>query len=200
MNVGILLFDDVQVTDFTGPYDVFMVAGRSPGSTEPPLFDSFTLSSEAEVTCAGGLRVRTDYRLGDHPPIELLVVPGGSGTRREENNPHLIDWVKARAEGSQIAATVCTGARLMAKTGLWDGLRATTHWNSIEYLRTTFPAIEVVEGVRYVDAGKYVSSAGITAGIDLSLHLVERLHGYEVARRAARALEYDYWEGFNRAS
>ncbi len=198
MNVGILLFDDVQVTDFTGPFDVFSVAGRGPGATGEPPFSVFTISREPNVRCAGGLRVTTDYTLGEHPLIELLVVPGGNGTRREENNPELLEWIKRAAEASEIAATVCTGARLLAKTGLWDGLRVTTHWNSIAYVRETYPAIDVVEGVRYVDAGKYVSSAGITAGIDLALHLVERLHGFEVAQRTARILEYDYWEGFSR--
>ena len=83
----------------------------------------------------------------------------------------------------------------MAKTGLWDGIKATTHWASIDFMRQTFPAIEVIENVRYVDSGKYVSSAGVTAGFDMALHLVERLHGRDVAARAARLLEYDYWEG-----
>lgn len=201
MNVGILLFDEVQVTDFTGPFDVF-TAARPVGSARDaaPLFNVFTLATTPEVRCAGGLVVKTDYRLDNHPPIELLVLPGGQGTRREENNPAMIDWVRrtAEADATQIAATVCTGARLMAKTGLWDGLRVTTHWNSIDYLREAYPAIDVAEGVRYVDSGKYVSSAGITAGIDLALHLVERLHGYDVAHQAARLLEYDYWEGFKR--
>jgi transcriptional regulator GlxA family with amidase domain len=197
MNVGILLFDDVQVTDFTGPFDVFLVASRV-GQDSEPRFDIFTLAAAPEVRCAGGLVVKVDHSLNEHPLIDLLVVPGGNATRREENNADLIDWIKTTAEATEITASVCTGARLMAKTGLWDGLEVTTHWNSIEYLRDTFPTLVVVEGVRYVDAGKFVSSAGITAGFDLALHLVERLHGLEHANLTARLLEYDYWEGYSR--
>jgi transcriptional regulator GlxA family with amidase domain len=199
MNVGILLFDDVQVTDFTGPFDVFLVASRV-GQDAEPRFNIFTLAAATEVRCAGGLVVKVDHGLNEHPPIDLLVVPGGNGTRREENNADLIDWIKTTAEATEITASVCTGARLMAKTGLWNGLEVTTHWNSIEYLRDTFPTLIVVEGVRYVDAGKFVSSAGITAGFDLALHLVERLHGIEHANLTARLLEYDYWEGYSRSS
>ena len=188
MNVGILLFDDVQLTDFTGPYDVFVFARDAQGE---PAFRVFTLAASPEVRCNGGLIVRTDFGLDDHPPIELLLVPGGRGVRSEENNPALIDWIRDAANASTLAATVCTGARLMAKTGLWDGLQATTHWNSIEYLRSTFPTVEVLEEVRYVDAGKYLSSAGITAGIDLALYIVERLHGSDEAARVARGMEYE---------
>jgi transcriptional regulator GlxA family with amidase domain len=201
MNVGILLFDDVQLTDFTGPLDVFLAASRVAQQPDAgPRFNIFTLASPSEVRCDGGLIVKIDNRLDDHPPIDLLVVPGGSGTRREENNPDLINWIRKAAEATMITASVCTGARLMAKTGLWDGLEVTTHWNSIEYLRNTFPALTVVEGVRYVDAGKFVSSAGITAGIDMALHLIERLRGMEHANLTARYLEYDYWEGYSRAT
>ncbi len=202
MNVGILIFDGVQLTDFTGPYDVFNAARSGPAG-EPgseAFFTVFTLAPTREVRSSGGLAITADYSLDEHPPIELLLVPGGQGTRREENNPALVDWIRDASQTAMIAATVCTGARLMANTGLWDGLKATTHWASIEFLRNTFPAVEVIEGVRYVDSGKYVSSAGVTAGFDLALHLVERLHGREVAARAARLLEYDYWEGNKAAS
>jgi transcriptional regulator GlxA family with amidase domain len=188
VNVGILLFDDVQLTDFTGPYDVFIFARNAKGE---PAFRVFTLAASPEVRCNGGIIVRPDFSLDDHPPIELLLVPGGRGVRSEENNPALIDWIRDTADTSTLAATVCTGARLMAKTGLWDGLQATTHWNSIEFLRSTFPAVDVLEEVRYVDAGKYLSSAGVTAGIDLALYIVERLHGAEEAARVARGLEYE---------
>lgn len=188
MRTGILLFDGVQLTDFTGPYDVFVIARNGQGE---PAFEVFTLASTPEVHCNGGLVVRPDFTLDDHPPIELLLVPGGRGVRSEENNASLIDWIRDAANTSTLAATVCTGARLMARTGLWDGLQATTHWNSIEYLRTTFPAVQVLEDVRYIDAGKYLSSAGITAGIDLALYIVSRLHGPDEAARVARGMEYE---------
>jgi transcriptional regulator GlxA family with amidase domain len=170
-------------------------AGFHPGNA-PPVFDIFTVAEHEIVHVDGGQRVLTDYRLNDHPVIDLLVVPGGPGTRRESDHVAMIEWLRGTAASAAIVATVCTGARLMARTGQWDGVPVTTHWNSRDYLRETFPATEVVEGVRYVDAGKFVSSAGVTAGIDLALHLVERLHGHEAAAQTARILEYDYWEGF----
>lgn len=196
MNVGMLLFDDVTVTDFTGPYDVFRAARPLgvPASEPRPLFSVFTVGEWETVRCNGGLRVLTDHRLDDHPPIEILVVPGGWGTRREVNNAQLVAWIERTARAAQLATSVCTGALLMAQTGLLDGLRATTHWASLDWLRSACPNVQVVSGVRFVDAGKFVSSAGVSAGLDMALHVVERLHGAAVAAQTARQLEYDYWE------
>jgi transcriptional regulator GlxA family with amidase domain len=202
MSVGILLFDDVTVTDFTGPYDVFRAARPLgvPASEPRPLFTIFTVAEQDVVRCNGGLRVLADYRLGEHPPIELLVVPGGFGTRREMDNPRLIAWIDRTARAAKLATSVCTGALLLAKAGLFDGRPATTHWASVDLLRNVAPAVDVRTNVRYVDAGPVVSSAGVSAGIDMALHVVERLHGPDVARQTARQLEYDSWEGFRSAS
>lgn len=202
MSVGILLFDNVTVTDFTGPYDVFRAARPLgvPASEPQPLFTLFTVAEQEVVRCNGGLRVLADYRLDEHPPIELLVVPGGFGTRREVNNARLIAWLDRTAQGATLVTSVCTGALLLAKAGLLAGRPATTHWASIDLLRQVAPAVEVRTNVRYVDAGPVVSSAGVSAGIDMALHVVERLHGPAVARQTARQLEYDYWEGFRGAS
>lgn len=200
MRVGILLFDDVTVTDFTGPYDVFRAARPLgvPASEPRPLFALFTVAEHEVVQCNGGLRVLADYRLDDHPPIDLLLVPGGFGTRREVNNGRLIDWIGRVAQQAQLTTSVCTGALLLAKAGLLDGRPATTHWASIDLLRRIAPEVEVRSGVRYVDAGPVVSSAGVSAGIDMALHVVERLHGSAVAAQTARQLEYDFWEGSRR--
>lgn len=198
-NVGILLFDRVQVTDFSGPYDVFVLArpAGTPNPAEaPPLFRVFTVAEGESVVCEGGLRVVSDHRLDEHPPIDLLVVPGGLGVFPLRENAAVLGWIRRTAETAQLAASVCIGALLMADAGLWGGGRATTHWMFLDALRQASPGLEVLEGVRHVDAGKFLSSAGITAGIDMALHALERLRGHEVAAQTARILEYDYWEGF----
>jgi transcriptional regulator GlxA family with amidase domain len=201
-NVGILLYDHVQVTDFTGPYDVFVLArpaGQPDPSKPPPLCQVFTVAQKETVTCWGGLRVRTDYRLDQHPPrhppIEILVVPGGLGVFQVRGDPTVMAWIESTAKAAQLAASVCIGALLLGELGLFNGLPATTHWSYLDELRRIAPSAEVLGGVRYADAGKIISSAGISAGIDMALHVLERLHGREVADQTARILEYDSWEG-----
>jgi transcriptional regulator GlxA family with amidase domain len=194
MNIGILIFDDVEVLDFCGPFEVFSVAARigSEASREPP-FTVFTLAEHANgqlIRCVGGLLVQPHYSLDDHPPIDLLVVPGGWGTRREVDNPRLIEWIRAQAATAQLTTSVCTGAFLLGRAGLLEGRKATTHWASIERLRGSLPGATVLENIRYVDEGKIVTSAGISAGIDMALHLVARLQGDELARQTARQMEY----------
>ncbi len=194
MNVGILIFDDVEVLDFCGPFEVFSVAaklGQEDGK-EPP-FTAFTLAERANgqpIRCAGGLLVQAQYGLDDHPPIDLLVVPGGWGTRREVDNPRLIAWIRAQSERAQLTASVCTGAFLLGRAGLLEGRQVTTHWASIERLRKSLPNATVLEDIRYVDEGPIVTSAGISAGIDMALHLVGRLQGDDLARQTARQMEY----------
>jgi transcriptional regulator GlxA family with amidase domain len=194
MNIGILIFDDVEVLDFCGPFEVFSVAARVAQETgNESAFTVFTLAERADgqpVRCAGGLCVQPEYSLDTHPPIDLLVVPGGWGTRREIDNARLIDWIRAQATRVQITSSVCTGAFLLGRAGLLEGHRVTTHWASIERLRASLPGAHVLEGIRYVDEGSIVTSAGISAGIDMALHLVARLQGDEVARQTARRMEY----------
>jgi transcriptional regulator GlxA family with amidase domain len=188
--VGILIFDDVEVLDFCGPFEVFSVAARI-AEGEPPAFTVFTAAERADLVAArGGLRVRPDYTLADHPPIDLLVVPGGWGTRREVNNTDLIAWIARVAAGSRLTTSVCTGAFLLAKAGLLEGRAATTHWQSLDRLAASYPDIEVRRETRWVDEGAVVTSAGISAGIDMSLHIVERLLGRERAEATARHMEY----------
>jgi transcriptional regulator GlxA family with amidase domain len=196
MNVGILLYDGVQVTDFTGPYDVFTLArpaGTSPLEA-PPLFRIFTVAQQETISCEGGLRVLSDHRLHDHPSVDVLVVPGGMGVFRVREDAAVIAWVKRTAESAQLATSVCVGSLLLGELGLFDGAPATTHWMFLDELRKVAPRAKVSGGVRYADAGKFISAAGISAGIDMALHALERLHGPEVAAQTARILEYDYWE------
>jgi transcriptional regulator GlxA family with amidase domain len=197
-NVGILLFDGVQVTDFTGPYDVFVLArpAGTPNPVEaPPLFRVFTIAQQETVTCEGGLRVLSDYRLHAHPAVEVLVVPGGLGVFRLREDAAVMGWIHRTAETAQLATSVCLGALLMGEVGLFEGVPATTHWMFLDELRRIAPHAEVRGGIRYADAGKVLSSAGISAGIDMALHALERLHGREVAAQTAHILEYDYGEG-----
>lgn len=190
-NVGILIFPDVELLDFCGPYEAFTAANYGSGEQ---WFNVFTVAEQAgEIETRAGMRVIPDYHFGDAPPIDVLVVPGGQGTRHEVNNPVLIDWVHAASVAAELSTSVCTGAFLIAKAGLLKhGSSATTHWASIERMRETFPHITVQEGVRFVDDGAVVSSAGVSAGIDMSLHVIARLCGVDVAAASARLMEYDY--------
>ncbi|HEY7124010.1 MAG TPA: DJ-1/PfpI family protein [Ktedonobacterales bacterium] len=192
MNVGILLFEDVEVLDFAGPFEVFSVAAKTASETDSNSpFTVFTLAEHAGlVRCAGGLKVQPDYTVYDHPLIHLLIVPGGWGTRREVENKQLIDWIRSQAAHAQLITSVCTGAFLLGRAGLLEGHRVTTHWASIERLRHSLPNATVLEDVRFLDEGAIVTSAGISAGIDMALHLVARLHSAELAKETARRMEY----------
>jgi transcriptional regulator GlxA family with amidase domain len=198
--VGILIFEDVEVLDFCGPFEVFSVAARI-AEDEPPAFTVFTVAERAGLVSArGGLLVQPDYIITDHPPIDLLVVPGGWGTRREVNNAELIAWIARVAAGSRLTTSVCTGAFLLAKAGLLKGHAATTHWQSLDRLAASYPEIEVRRETRWVDEGAVVTSAGISAGIDMSLHIVERLLGRERAEATARHMEYIWQDAEQDAS
>jgi transcriptional regulator GlxA family with amidase domain len=193
MNIGILLFDDVEVLDFCGPFEVFSVAAEiSAASGGDPPFTVFTLAERAGlVRAAGGLKVQPDYTIDDHPPINLLLVPGGpKGTSREVDNLRLIDWIRAQDVRTEFTTSVCTGAFLLGRAGLLEGHRVTTHWRSIERLRRTLPGVTVLDDARFVHEGKIVTSAGISAGIDMALHLVARLQGEGLAHQTARQMEY----------
>jgi transcriptional regulator GlxA family with amidase domain len=191
LSVGILIFDDVEVLDFCGPFEVFSSARAADAAEATALFRVFTVAERADVVrCRGNLLVQPHFTIADHPPIDLLVVPGGWGTRREARNAALLDWIAAQDQGSTLTLSVCTGAFLLAARGLLDGNPATTHWASLDRLAEGYPAIEVRRDVRFVDAGHVVTSAGVSAGIDMALHVVERLRGPAVAAATARNMEY----------
>lgn len=186
--LAILLFDDVEVLDFCGPFEVFSVANRF---TDPPAFTVLTAAERAgPVVARGGLSVNPHYHLADCPRPDLLLVPGGQGTRREMHNAALIDWISRAAAGAELVLSVCTGSLLLAKAGLLDGLEATTHHASIDLLRETAPRATVHADRRFVDNGRVICSAGIAAGIDMSLYVVGRLLGAEVAAKTAARMEY----------
>ena len=197
-NVGILIFPDVEILDFCGPFEVFASAtlpAETEGGSEARLFEVFTVAERSElVACRGGLLVQPNHTLEDHPPLDLVVVPGGYGTRREQENPVVLGWIARQRRTGALTTSVCTGVFLLGAAGLLDGLRATTHWTTIDGLRTNHPTTEVLDDIRVVDEGEIVTSAGVSAGIDMALHVVRRLHGDEIARRTARDMEYD-WTG-----
>jgi transcriptional regulator GlxA family with amidase domain len=189
-NLAVLIFGDVEVLDFCGPFEVFSVANAF---TDPPAFHVFTVAENAgPVLTRGGLSVNPHHRLPDCPRPDLLLVPGGQGTRREMHNAVLTDWIKARSQEAELVLSVCTGALLLAKAGLLDGLEATTHHGAVDLLRQVAPKATVPAARRLVDNGRVVCSGGIAAGIDMSLHVVARLLGREVADKTAQQMEYPW--------
>jgi transcriptional regulator GlxA family with amidase domain len=193
--VGILVFPEVEVLDFCGPFEVFSVTrlDEDRRRQDRSAYEVHIVAEIAGVVVAtGGLKVVADHRLEDCPPLDVLVVPGGWGTRREMNNDRLIDWLRERANAAQTLSSVCTGSLLLAKAGLLDGKRATTHWRALDEMRGLFPAVQVIDDQHIVDEGNLITSAGISAGIDMALLVVARHHGDAVARATARYMEYPF--------
>ena len=203
-NLAILLFNEIEVLDFAGPFEVFSVTGRQSKQTrfaEAP-FHVFTVAERGPVYARNGLIITPTYTLNDHPKPDLILVPGGgsylpdgtpAGARREMHNPAILNWVKRHAGGAELVLSVCTGSLILANTGLLDGLSATTHFLALSGMAEKFPQITLCPDGRWVDNGKIITSAGISAGIDMSLHVVGRLLGADVARETARYMQYDYW-------
>lgn len=200
-NVGILLFNQVEVLDFCGPFEVFSIARLDEQhrlDEASPFAVKLIAQTREPIVTSGGMQVLPQHAFEDCPPLDLLVVPGGMGARTEMANETLLTFVKAQAERVELLASVCTGALILGKAGLLDGLPATTHWAALDLLRRTSPHTRVVEDAHVVEAGKLMTSAGISAGIDLALRIVARCHGEAVARAAARRMEYPYPESNGR--
>ena len=191
--VAILIFNDVEVLDFCGPFEVFAVTGQREGAGD---FKVFTVAEKADpVIARNGLSVNPTYTIANCPQADILLVPGGFGTRKEMKNAVLTDWIKAQFPKLELLLSVCTGALVLAKAGLLEGLSATTHFGAMDELRAAAPNTTICPEDRYVDNGKIVTSAGISAGIDMSLYVVSRLLGAEKAAETARHMQYDYWQG-----
>ena len=193
-NVGILIFDKVEVLDFCGPFEVFTMASLPDGPSnypDPTLFHAWTVGPTLDpIRAVGGLQVIPDCSIGDHPAFDIIVVPGGRGTRNIPDG--VVDWIAQIAPTLELTTSVCTGAFLLADANLLDGKQATTHWGSIDRLRENHPAIDVIDDQRVIDTGAIVTSAGVSAGIDMALHVVARLHGPETAIHTARQMEYTW--------
>ena len=190
MNIGIYIYDQAEVLDFSGPFEVFSTAARVSGNDD--LFTTF-LVSEAGVmdTARAGYEVKAHYGFGDHPPIDVLIVVGGVHTE-EMKKLSVLDWIKQHAQRAKQVASVCTGAFLLAEAGVLTNQHVTTHWEDIPDLRKSYPNLTLVENQRWVDGGRIITSGGISAGIDMSLHLVAKLVDIELAERTARQMEFDW--------
>ena len=194
-NVGVLLFDGVALLDVAGPFDVLTRARLEPGvesrrAEDGALFDVFTVAKTNEpVTATGGIVLVPRYGFGDTPRIDLLLVPGGFGTRPILQDAETIDWIRRTAATARRTASVCTGALLLARAGLLDGRRATTHRGSFGLLASLAKDVTVDREARFVDDG-VMTSAGVASGMDLALHIVETLFGRVVADETARYIEY----------
>ena len=195
--VGILVFPEVEVLDFCGPFEVFSVTrlDEERRRQDPSPYEVLIIAENPGVVVAtGGLKVVPDHDLDDCPPLDVLVVPGGWGTRREMNNDRLIAWIAERGRQVTTLTSVCTGSLLLGKAGLLDGKRATTHWRVLDEMRRWFPAVSVIDDQHVVEEGDVLTSAGISAGIDMALRVVARHHGEAVARATARYMEYPFPE------
>ncbi|MCZ6834142.1 MAG: DJ-1/PfpI family protein [Planctomycetota bacterium] len=197
--VGILIFDDVEVLDFAGPYEVFSRTRLVPGaasrrSDESAPFNVFTIARSLEpIAATGGLRVIPDFDFSTSPSIDLLVIPGGFGTRPLLDDELTLDWIRTFTESASITASVCTGALLLAQLGMLKGRKATTHWGALDSLNEIDPTIDVQRATRVVMDSLpdgLVTSAGVSSGIDMAFAMVEHLHGREVANETAHYIEY----------
>jgi transcriptional regulator GlxA family with amidase domain len=188
--VGIIAFDDAEVLDVMGPFEVFAVAGRI---SSPPAFEVAVVSDGdgRTVTLRHGLTVTTHESLTGVGELDVIVVAGGVITRAERNQ-RLLGWLRERAPRTPHLASICTGAFILAEAGVLSDQQVTTHWDDQAELARRFPALRVLPDRHWVDAGSLHTSGGISAGIDLSLHLVELLAGRELAERTARQMEYRF--------
>jgi transcriptional regulator GlxA family with amidase domain len=174
----------MELLDFAGPGEVFQTAG--------PQFKVYTVAESTEpIVSQGFVKIVPEYSIHNCPRPDLLVIPGGA-TAATLKNPDVITWVKRASGEAEITMSVCTGAFILAKAGLLDGQEATTHWFHLKRLGKSVPNIQVRSNVRFVDTGKLVTTAGVSAGIDGSLHVVGRLLGREAAARTARGMEYNW--------
>lgn len=199
-SVGIFIFDDVEVLDFAGPFEIFGVAGKQGG--KEGYFDVFTVAEKPKIAARNNLIIEPTYTFENCPTPDILLIPGGGGyksdgtpfgTRREMHNEKLLDWVKVMNGKVELLLSVCTGSLILAKAGLLEGLKATTHFKAVEQMREAAPNTKLLPEERWVDNGRIILSAGVSAGIDMSLYVLSKLLGKEVANETAEYIQYDYW-------
>lgn len=199
--VGIVIFEDVEVLDFCGPFEVFATTRLNENNRhqEPSPFEVLLIAEhDGNVRTAGGMQVSPHYTFNSCPSLDILVVPGGLGTRKEIENAVMVDWIRCEAAQVQTLTSVCTGAMLLGKAGLLNGRHATTHWRSLDWMCSSFPSVQVDYGKHFIRDGNVYTSAGISAGIDMSLTVVADYFGEEIARATAKHMEYPYPENAKR--
>jgi transcriptional regulator GlxA family with amidase domain len=195
LTVGILIFHEVEVLDVAGPFEVFSVARlheERRREESSPFRVLLVSEDEGQVTGVGGFRFTPDFNIVNCPDLDILVVPGGWGTRKEVNNENMLGWIADRSRNSKLTASVCTGSSLLGKAGLLDGREATTHWRAFDFLRKSAPLTIVREDVLLTLKEPIFTSAGISAGIDLALRIVSHFFGIKIGEATARHMEYPY--------
>ena len=184
---GLLVFNEAEELDFAGPWEVFTASGMLRDGSDRAVLIA---EQDGPVRCAKGMRVLPDHTLADHPPLDVLLVPGGMGTRREVDNPAIIDWIRAVSATASWTTSVCTGALLLHEAGPARGRRVATHHGFEDALEARGD-VTVVRDARYVVDGNLVTSQGVSAGIDMALWLVGALHGRDHARAVRRYIQYE---------
>ncbi|GLX80178.1 glutamine amidotransferase [Thalassotalea insulae] len=188
MNIGIYIYQNSEVLDFSGPFEVCSTANRF---LEQPHQVLLIGQSTAPVKARGGFTVTPHYSIAEHPPLDVLIVAGGIHDQEMFNQP-VINWIARQYTRVNVLASVCTGAFLLAEAGVLSGLKVTTHWQDIANLQARYSDVEVCSDLRWLDQGKIITSAGISAGIDMSLHLIERLYSRQLATQTAKQMEFDW--------
>lgn len=190
MKIGIYIYDEAEVLDFAGPYEVFSTASRIfDGDSK---FQVFLIGETGNmVTARAGFKVQPDYGFHDCPVLDVLIVAGGVHDS-EMTKATVITWLAQQSSTTTLVASVCTGVFLLAQAGIVDGCQVTTHWQDVADLRMRFPQLTVVENLRWLDQGRVITSGGISAGIDMSLHMLRRLSGLGVARSTAKQMEFSW--------
>ncbi|WP_105169466.1 DJ-1/PfpI family protein [Pseudoalteromonas sp. T1lg23B] len=188
MEVGIFIYDGVEVLDFSGPYEVFSTANRF---VSEHIGVSLVAPTHSPVRTRGGMSVNPHYSIYAHPHFDLLIVAGGKH-QGIEKNPIILHWLAETAQHTRSCASVCTGVFLFAAAGLIDEMKVTTHWEDIDSLKQSYPHLSVIENSRYIMDQNFTSSAGISAGIDMSLALLRKHFGVNIAKTTAKQMEY-YW-------
>ena len=186
MNIGIYIYENAEVLDFSGPFEVLSTAKRLTGNDWNI---SLIAECDATVIARGGFPVNPHYCFENHPLLDILIVVGGVHTE-ELKKTNVINWIAKTSILTQRTVSVCTGAFLLAEAGLLNGLSVTTHWEDISDLKLNYPKLTVLENKRWVSDGKYITSAGISAGIDMSLYLVSQLISEKIAEDTALQMEY----------
>lgn len=200
-NLAIYIFDEVEVLDFAGPFEVFSVCGLRTGKEKP--FNVYTVAQQELVTARNQLKIIPHYLMDSCPIPDILLLPGGGGiypdgtpfgSRREMNNAPLLDWIREKNKTAEMLLSVCTGSLLLGKAGLLEGLSATTHWKAVDVMRAVAPNTTILPEERWVDNGRIILSAGISAGLDMSLYVISKLLGKETADETAKYMQYEHWK------
>jgi transcriptional regulator GlxA family with amidase domain len=189
-NVAIVLYEGVELLDFAGPSEVFAAAAGIAGTDKTPVFRVYTVAkSKAPLLSQGFVRILPEFSIDDAPRPDIVLFPGGNSAAFA-GDPKAMAWAQRAIDGAEVSMSVCTGAFILLKAGVLDGKTATTWYGAIDRLRAAAPKTTVQDGRRFVDQGRVLTTAGVSAGIDGALHLVARLHGRTAADKTARYMEY----------